>query len=455
MSAYKKITCIFSDFLALNITLLFTYYWFFKGSIYFTFQEKRVILILVNLLWFSIMFYSNRLYGRFEYTTFKEEIRKLFSNYLMYIFLFYLIYRFIFDKEEGTFLTSFYGLLLILLALGRFILRFFLPQFTANEVINYITIGYSEALPKVEKTLKEVHHGKVRYIGSFGESAVNHKNYLGSLDSMYDYLKSSNINLVLYAANEMTPSLIREFIHFAKLNFIDFKMIPVETELVTEGGAKLELHNGFPVLSAKEEKIAFIKNRIIKRTFDIAFSLLVIVLILSWLFPIILILIRLESKGSPLFIQDRVGFRGDIFGCLKFRTMTVQENGDEVLQATENDERFTRIGKFLRVTNLDEMPQFLNVLMGDMSVVCPRPHAVPHDIQFKNTAEDYILRHYSKPGITGWAQVNGFRGPTDTEYKIIGRTKYDLWYLQNWSFLLDFKIIFLTVFGTKVRENVF
>ena len=454
MSPSKKLICIFSDFLALNVTLIFTYYWFFKGTTLFTYQEKRVILIVANLLWFSIMFYSNRLYGRFEYTTFKEEIRNLVSNYLTHIFLFYLVYSFIFQKD-GEFLTSFYGLLIILLSLGRFLLKFFFPKFLADEALNYITIGYCDALPKVEKTLREVHVGNIHYRGSFGESAINHKEYLGSVEAIYDFLKTTKINLVLYAANEMSPPVIREFMHYAKHNFIDFKMIPVEMEVVTEGGAKLELHNGFPVLSAKDENIAYLKNRLIKRLFDIAFSAFVIIFILLWLFPLILLLIRLESKGTPLFIQDRVGFRGNIFGCFKFRSMTVQENGGVIQQAKQNDSRVTKVGAFLRKSNLDEMPQFFNVLMGDMSIVGPRPHAVSHDIQFKNTTEDYILRHYTKPGITGWAQVNGWRGPTDTDGKILGRTQYDLWYLQNWSFWLDLKIIFLTIFGSKVRENVF
>lgn len=454
MSPSKKLIVIFSDFLALNVTLVFTYYWFFKGTTFFSYQEKRVILIVANLLWFSIMFYSNRLYGRFEYTTFKEELRNLMSNYLTHIFLFYLLYSFIFQKG-GEFLTSFYGILIIFLSLGRFILKFFLPQFAEDETLNYITIGYCDALPKVEKTLKEVHVGQVNYVGSFGESAVNHRRYLGSIETMYDFLKTTKVNLVLYAANEMNPSLIREFMHYAKHNFIEFKMIPAEMELVTEGGAKLELHNGFPVLSIKDESIAYLKNRIIKRAFDIVFASLVIIFILSWLVPIIFILIKLESKGPVLFIQDRVGFRGRIFGCFKFRSMTVTENSGVVEQAKQNDSRVTKVGAFLRKSSLDEMPQFFNVLVGDMSVVGPRPHAVSHDIQFKNTTEDYILRHYTKPGITGWAQVNGWRGPTDTDGKILGRTEYDLWYLQNWSFFLDIKIIFLTVFGSKVRENVF
>jgi putative colanic acid biosysnthesis UDP-glucose lipid carrier transferase len=454
MSPSKKIICIISDFLALNITLIFTYYWFFKGSTFLEYQEKKAILIIANLLWFSIMFYSNRLYGRFEYTTFKAEIRNLFTNYLAHVFLFYLIYIFIFEKD-GQFLASFYGFLLIMLSFGRLMLKLFIPQFSSDEVLNYITIGYCDALPKIEKTIREVNVGKINYVGSFGSSKGKYKRYLGPVESIYDFMKTSNVNLVLYASNEMNPAAIRDFMTFAKHNFIDFKMIPMEMELITEGGAKLELHNGFPILSAKDENIAYIKNRLIKRIFDLIFSSLVIVFILSWLFPLILILIRLESKGTPLFIQDRVGFRGKIFGCLKFRSMRVRENTGKIEQAKRNDRRVTRIGAFLRSTNLDEMPQFFNVFIGTMSVVGPRPHAVPHDLQFKNTADNYILRHYSKPGITGWAQVNGFRGPTDTDGKIIGRTEYDLWYLKNWSFLLDIKIIFLTVFGTKVKQNVF
>ena len=454
MSPSKKLICIVSDFLALNVTLCFCYYWFFKGSTYFSYQEKRVILIVVNLLWWVIMFYSNRLYGRFQYTTFKEEIRNLIFDYLAHVFLFYLIFTFLFEKE-GNFLTSFYGLLLILLSLGRLLLKFLLPTVLKDETVNYITIGDCEALPKIEHTLRELHPGKINYLGSFGESVTNRNHHLGSIEAMYDYLKTSKVNLVLYAANEMNPPAIKQFMHYAKLNFIDFKMIPAEMELVTHGGAKLELHNGFPMLSAKDESITWIKNRLIKRAFDIVFSLLVIVFILSWLFPLALLIIRLESKGSPLFTQDRVGFRGRIFGCFKFRSMKAVENGANIEQAKRNDSRVTKVGAFLRKTNLDETPQFFNVLMGDMSVVGPRPHAVSHHIQFKNTTEDYILRHYTKPGITGWAQVNGWRGPTDTPEKILGRTRYDLWYVQNWSFWLDMKIIFLTVFGSKVRENVF
>jgi putative colanic acid biosysnthesis UDP-glucose lipid carrier transferase len=156
-----------------------------------------------------------------------------------------------------------------------------------------------------------------------------------------------------------------------------------------------------------------------------------------------------------LFLQDRIGLKGKKFSCLKFRTMSVQENGSVVEQAKRDDDRVTKVGAFLRKTNLDEMPQFFNVLMGDMSVVGPRPHAVAHDIEFQNRKEAYVLRQYMKPGITGWAQVNGWRGPTDTYQKISGRTEFDLWYFRNGSILLDIKIVYLTIFGSKAWEEAF
>jgi putative colanic acid biosynthesis UDP-glucose lipid carrier transferase len=449
----KKLIRIFSDFVALNLALFLTNYFLFRGFNFISNQESKIILSLVNLLWFSTLFNSNRLYGRFEYVTFKDEIKNVIWNFLSHFFVFSILYAFIF-KKIGTYFIYFYGIFFIFLLIGRFLLKLILPKFSRVETLNYIIAGYCHALPKIEKTLYDTHLGKTNYIGSFGKTSDFHKIYLGTVNQIYDFLKTTKVNLVLYASNEMSPSDIHQFMNYARLHFIDFKIIPLEIDLLTEG-VKLELHDGFPLLSVKDENIARIRNRFLKRVFDIFFSLLVIIFILSWLFPIISALIRLESKGAPIFIQDRVGFRENIFQCFKFRSMTVQENSSVVEQAKQNDSRITKIGAFIRKTNIDEMPQFFNVLIGNMSVVGPRPHAVSHDVVYKNTTENYILRHYTKPGITGWAQVNGWRGPTDTKEKIVGRTQYDLWYLRNWSFWLDIKIIFLTVFGSKVKENAF
>jgi putative colanic acid biosynthesis UDP-glucose lipid carrier transferase len=181
-----------------------------------------------------------------------------------------------------------------------------------------------------------------------------------------------------------------------------------------------------------------------KRLFDVVFSLLVIILVLSWLIPIVGVLIKLSSSGPMLFLQKRTGFKGVAFDCFKFRTMTYKPNAD-FKQATRYDSRVTSVGRFLRKTNLDEMPQFINVLLGDMSIVGPRPHAVQHSAQFWNGMPEYRKRYRIKPGITGLAQVRGCRGETDQLMKMQHRIKYDIFYIKNKSLVFDIYICWLTI----------
>ena len=165
--------------------------------------------------------------------------------------------------------------------------------------------------------------------------------------------------------------------------------------------------------------------------------------------------VKLSSPGPVLFKQRRYGREGQEIEVFKFRTMRVQENGADVRQATRGDARITRFGAFLRRTSLDELPQFVNVLLGDMSVVGPRPHAVAHNRHYRTQILEYMLRHRVKPGITGWAQVNGWRGETDTLDKMVGRVEHDLEYMRRWSLALDLQIVWLTIFGRKVRMNAY
>ncbi|WP_071837409.1 sugar transferase [Thermonema rossianum] len=192
-------------------------------------------------------------------------------------------------------------------------------------------------------------------------------------------------------------------------------------------------------------------NALLKRGFDIVFSLLVILFIFSWLMPILALLIKLDSRGPVFFIQERGGKNGKTFRCIKFRTMRHAPHCNKYQPTLKNDFRVTRIGAWLRKTSLDELPQFFNVLLGDMSVVGPRPHAVQEDEKFSQLIENYSLRYLVKPGITGLAQINGNRGFDIQLYK--SRVKYDLYYIQNWSFWLDLKIVVYTalkvVFGDK------
>lgn len=192
----------------------------------------------------------------------------------------------------------------------------------------------------------------------------------------------------------------------------------------------------------------------IKRTFDIGFSSLAL-LGLALPMTVIAIMIKVTSKGPVFFKQDRYGLDGKPIKVYKFRSMTVQDNGSEVKQATKGDARITPLGAFLRRTSLDELPQFINVFLGDMSVVGPRPHAVAHNEQYRKLVAFYMLRHKVKPGITGWAQINGWRGETDTLDKMEKRVEHDLDYIKNWSLWWDAKIIFLTFFRGFVGKNVY
>jgi len=206
---------------------------------------------------------------------------------------------------------------------------------------------------------------------------------------------------------------------------------------------------------ARHEPLNDRLNQLLKRAFDVAFSLGVLVFVLSWLIPLIALLIRLDSKGPIFFKQRRAGKEGKDFYCFKFRTMYVNKEAD-TKQASRNDSRITKVGRFLRKTSLDEFPQFLNVLLGDMSVVGPRPHPIALNERFSPVIEKFMVRHLVKPGVTGLAQAKGYRGETRELRQMVNRVRMDIFYVENWSFLLDLKIIFWTVFSVlKGDKNAF
>ncbi len=210
---------------------------------------------------------------------------------------------------------------------------------------------------------------------------------------------------------------------------------------------------GIPTISIYDSPIDG-SNAIIKRIEDVILSILILVLISPVLIGLA-VAVKLTSKGPVFFKQNRYGIDGKPIKVWKFRSMNVMEDGAKVTQAIKNDKRFTPIGQFIRKTSLDELPQFLNVLQGQMSIVGPRPHAVAHNEQYRSLVDGYMLRHKVKPGITGWAQINGWRGETDTLDKMEKRIEFDLEYIQNWSLVLDLKIVFLTIFKGFINKNAY
>jgi len=226
----------------------------------------------------------------------------------------------------------------------------------------------------------------------------------------------------------------------AELSFIKMKFVPNFDGLV-QHQTSIDFFGPFPILSLRTEPLELRYNQVKKRLFDIIFSVLVILLVFTWLFPIIGLLIKLGSRGPIFFVQKRSGKNNQTFECVKFRSMKVNEDAN-LKQATANDDRLTALGKFMRKTNIDELPQFFNVLLGNMSVVGPRPHMLKHTEQYSKLISQYMLRHWLKPGITGWAQVNGYRGETKEVEDMVKRVEYDIWYGENWNFFLDLRMPF-------------
>lgn len=275
--------------------------------------------------------------------------------------------------------------------------------------------------------------------------------YLGSTSDCIQYVIDNKIAEIFCTLSNSEAVKIEHLMQEADKNLIRFKLIP-EYYLFGKRPTIIQNIGHIPVISPRSEPLENILNRFLKRAFDIAFSVFVIVFVLSWLFPLLAILIKLGSKGPVLFVQMRSGKDNAPFKCYKFRSMRVNKDSDK-MQATKDDKRLTKIGSFIRRTNIDELPQFFNVLIGDMSVVGPRPHMLSHTEQYSKLISRFMVRHFLKPGITGWAQVSGYRGETKTTESMENRVEADVWYLENWSFLLDMKIIFLTVWNTVKGED--
>lgn len=284
--------------------------------------------------------------------------------------------------------------------------------------------------------------------------------YLGTINSLEEYVSDHNtlpFDEVLVALPNSAHEKIKYVANVVRNHTIKLRIIPAYHELINSQYS-ISIFNGFPMITNRYVPLDDINLRIIKRGFDIVFSSLVLLAICSWLFPIIAIAIKLSSKGPVFFIQERWGRKNQKIKCYKFRSMRVaskdiDDKNGKYQQATKNDPRITRLGAILRKTSLDEFPQFINVFRGDMSVVGPRPHPTPLNMESKEIIDSYLARHLVKPGITGWAQVNGFRGETSDSSLMEARVNYDIWYIENWSLLLDVKIIFLTFWKTIVGDK--
>ena len=286
---------------------------------------------------------------------------------------------------------------------------------------------------------------------AFINNGNGHLEYLGNIDAYENYVIENNIDEIYCSLTELKEKTITNIIDFGDQYLKIVKLVPDNKDFITKS-LSLEYYGFVPVFSIRNFPLDKPIAKFIKRFFDIVFSLLVIIFLLSWISVILYILIRRESKGPLFFKQVREGVKGHSFVCYKYRSMGVNERAHKD-QTVKNDVRITKIGKFLRKSSIDELPQFINVLVGDMSVVGPRPHMLSQSKIFKKVVDKYMVRHFVKPGITGLAQVRGFRGEIETDQDIINRVKLDIFYVENWSLVMDLNIILKTVFNVFKGEE--
>ena len=257
------------------------------------------------------------------------------------------------------------------------------------------------------------------------------------------FCMENDIDEIYLSLEKTNTKQVSVFIDYVDNNLKLLKFLPSQKDLLS-ANLKVDYYGVIPVMASRTTPLNDPLNYFIKRVFDIVFSSLVIILIMSWLTPLIAILIRLESKGPIFFKQKRNGLDYEEFNCYKFRSMFVNEKAD-IDEAVKNDPRITKVGAFIRRTSIDEMPQFFNVLFGSMSVVGPRPHMLNFTEKYAVKVNKFKARHFIKPGITGMAQTHGYRGEIENDTDIINRIKYDIFYMESWSLLLDLKIIYLTI----------
>lgn len=316
-----------------------------------------------------------------------------------------------------------------------------------------IVLGYDSSAKKLINLFKKDRELGYEYCGFFSDEPQGVVNeYIGTIESSLKYVIKNQIDEIYCSLTELTDKQIRKITKFASKKNRVVKLIPNANELYNKNTTSEYYGDSTVVLKVKKMPFELTGNRIIKRSFDIFFSLLICILVMSWLYPILFILIKIESKGPAIFKQKREGLYGGEFVCYKFRSMRINSMADKI-HTSKNDTRVTMVGAFLRKTSLDEFPQFFNVLIGSMSVVGPRPHMNEQSFKFTKEVRNYMKRKSVKPGITGLAQVSGYRGEITNRIDIENRVRFDIFYIENWSFMLDVKIIFQTVFNVFKGED--
>lgn len=410
------------------------------------------IYIYISFSWLLVSLSIN-FYKVYRYTSLVKIMRLIFNQLLLF----------------GIVFLAFFGLNksleLELFDFGKYILFLFLSIVIVKGSIHVLLKKYRTIIGRNDRQTIIVGHDHkttLKLVNFFEERLdLGYRNHgffsdneqiksLGKVDDLFEYVLINKINEIYCSINELDKNQINRIINFSENNGVQLKFIPDPSGPFSRK-MDLEYYGLLPILFLRKSPLENSQNFVFKRVFDFIFSAFVILFLLSWILPLIGLFIKLESKGPVFFKQERPGINGAKFNCFKLRSMRI--NSDTQTAASRNDNRITNVGKFIRKTSIDELPQFLNVFLGDMSIVGPRPHPMTMSKVFSKTIDKFDFRHFVKPGITGLSQVQGNRGEIEADVDIIHRVKYDIFYIENWTFMLDIKIIVQTIINAIKGEE--
>ena len=417
--------------------------------------------IIVLIVWYTAASFS-RLYADRRSNKYSEEIIFIIYSLILFSILLSSISFFLrgFVQFTGNFFFIFLVVLFIIQVCTKYIFRKILHAalFQGSLYDTILIIGATPSALEFLETIHRYYYYGYKCIGFIDDEQqqLNETPYLGNINSLAKLLEKGEVDEVMIALPNSNSQQIQQCIEVCDYYRIKARIVP---DLQQYAGSSVQVNNIglLPVINIRSLPLDKFENKLLKRSFDIAFSLLFFLFLGWWLLPIIALAIKLTSKGPIIFKQERWGLNNEKIICYKFRTMVAEEHdvdsNGQYQQATRNDPRITKLGAFMRSTNMDELPQFWNVLIGNMSVVGPRPHPTPLNIESMHTIENYMLRHIVTPGITGWAQVNGARGETKATGSMQRRINFDLYYIHRWTFWLDSQIILQTIINIFRRDQ--
>lgn len=443
------------DIMALNASIGLCYWLILDAS---SFRRELPYILIFNFCWLFVQ-RTFRLYDdytqRNSVSIYKRTLKALGLFAAMIAVVFSLsIHNDLSDNEfkrEAGFYLGMLSVFIFIALINRLVLLILRKLARQKESLykkNIVIVGHN-ALSRSDSFFGDMsaRYNVMAVFHDIVDAATTDSLYQGTPNACVDYLRTHQVDEVFCTLPGISKEDVGLLMHQADRSLTRFRLVPEYHDYFQgRGRISIEMLDNIPVISGRKEPLEELTNAVIKRLFDVLFSLFVIFFLLSWLLPILAVIIKLTSRGPVFFKQKRSGRSNESFYCLKLRSMRVNNDADS-LQATQKDSRITPVGAFLRKTSLDELPQFFNVLIGNMSIVGPRPHMLKHTEDYAKIIDKFMVRHFVKPGITGWAQVTGLRGETRTTEEMERRVEADVWYLEHWSFLLDMKIIFLTVWN--------